>query len=366
MEGNQIYPAPSRAWLDIDLAALRRNAAALRDRAGVPLIPMVKADAYGVGAAAVVAALEPTEPWGYGVATVVEGRALREIGLRRPVIVFTPILQSDFEFARAADLIPTLSSAGDIRAWGPSGLQYHLAIDTGMNRAGVCWRDIESVADAVKAFPPSGAFTHFHSAELDDGSIAVQEERFRDALRRLDVAIPFLHTSSSAATARMGAAEWRATRPGVFLYGVGSGASAETEPEAVVHMRARVVEVRWIEAGETVSYDATYVAHGRERIATVAAGYGDGYPRALSNVGTGLLNGKRIPVRGLVTMDMTMFDVTDVECDVGDIVTMIGRDADEFLGVEDVARAAGMSPYEVLTGLAPRLERRYGDTDAMA
>lgn len=359
VDGNQIYPAPSRAWLDVDLAALRRNAAALARRAGVPLIPMVKADAYGVGAAGVVGALEPTHPWGYGVATVREGSALREMGVERPIVVFTPILTSDYAVARAADLTPSLCSAAAIQEWGPSGRPYHLAIDTGMNRAGVGWRDMESMAGAAREFPPAGAYTHFHSAQLGGGDTAVQDERFRAALRKLDSDVPFLHTANSAAIARDGASGWSAVRPGVFLYGVGCGARAGLEPEPVVHLRARVVDLRWIAAGDSVSYDATYSATARERIATVAVGYGDGYPRALSNRGRALLNGARIPVRGLVTMDMTMFDVTGIQCDIGDTVTLIGSGDGGVITVEDVAHDAQMSPYEVLTGFAPRLDRCY-------
>ncbi|MGI8547784.1 MAG: alanine racemase [Gemmatimonadaceae bacterium] len=357
VDGNQIYQSRSRAWLDLDLAALRRNAEALSRLAGVPLIPMVKADGYGVGAGAVVAALEPTDPWGYGVATVREGSCLRVRGIRRPIIVYTPILPSEFADACASDVTPTLCSGEAIREWGRTGRPYHLAIDTGMNRSGVCWRDVDTVAAAAQAFPPAGAYTHFHSAELEDGSAEVQEERFREALRGLGTEVPFVHTANSAAIVRGGAKGWDAVRPGVFLYGVGSGATAGLRPEPVVHLRARVVELRALRAGDTVGYDATYQARGPETIATVAVGYGDGYPRAVSKRGAALLNGASVPVRGLVTMDMTMFDVTDVHCQVGDTVTLIGKDAGSTITVEDIAHAAEMSPYEVLTGLSPRLER---------
>lgn len=368
VNGTQIYPAPApaRAWLDVDVAALQRNAATVARRAGVPLIPMVKADGYGVGAAAVVAALEPIEPWGYGVATVAEGSALRSIGVERHVVLFTPILPTEYAAARSASLTPSLCSAQAIVEWGPSRRPYHLAIDTGMNRAGVCWRDIASVATAAGEFPPAGAYTHFHSAQSDARSTAEQIERFRAALRTLETEVPFLHVANSAAIMRDGASGWNAVRPGVFLYGVGSGSGAGAEPEPVVHLRARVVDLRWVEANDTVSYDATYTAASRTRIATVAAGYGDGYPRALSNRGRALLNGAEIPVRGLVTMDMTMFDVTGVPCEVGDTVTLIGSADGGVITVEDAASDARMSPYEVLTGLAPRLERLYRGEESVS
>lgn len=341
----------------MDLGAVRANARALQARTGAALIPMVKADAYGVGAGAVVRALEPLAPYAYGVATVREGRELRALGIARPVIVFTPLLIEELAEAAAVGLTPTLGSASTIAAWAPTGAPYHLSIDTGMNRAGVAWRDVASLRDVVRATPPAGAFTHFHSSELDDGSVSEQEERFRAAVAALGVDIPFLHTDNSAAAARSRGGVWDGIRPGVFLYGVGSGTSVEPAP--VVGMRARIVDVRTIEPGDGVSYDATYRAAGRERIATIALGYGDGYPRNASGRATALVRGRRVPVRGLVTMDMMMLDVTDVPCGIGDVATLIGCDGAEAISLEDVARAAGMSPYEVLTGLRGRLERLY-------
>ena len=280
----------------------------------------------------------------------------------RNIVVFTPLLHDEFAAAHAAELIPTLGAERDIRAWeagGRLGAPYHLAIDTGMNRAGVPWREVATLRTVVREFPPVGAFTHLHSAELYDGSAEHEEQLFRDALTELGVTIPFLHVDNSAAIVRYDCSAWSAIRPGIFLYGVGSGAGAKLQPEPVVHIRARVVEIRWIEVGDTVSYDATYIAPRRQRIATVAAGYGDGYPRALSNRGKGLLHGERIPVRGRVTMDMTLFDVTGVPCEVGDVVTLMGRDEGELLRAEDVAAMAEMSPYELLTGLSVRLDRVY-------
>ena len=361
MEESLIYPLPDRAWLDISVAALRRNATELRQRTDLPLIPMVKANAYGVGVAGVVAALESLDPLAYGVASVDEGELVRRMGIQRSIIVFTPVLASEHVRARAADLTVALGSSDAIRTWASGGRPYHLAIDTGMNRAGVSWRDVDSVRDAVRRWPPAGAFTHFHSAEIENGSADLQVTRFFDALDRLGVDIPLLHGDNSAAAARgvEGRGRWGAIRPGVFLYGVGSQFGVRSQP--VVSLRGRVVDIRWIEPGDTVSYDATYTAPRRERIATVSVGYGDGYPRALSDRATGLIGGCRVPQRGLVTMDMTMFDVTDAACEIGDVVTLIGADGGPELTVEGVARAASMSPYELLTGLAPRLERRFNE-----
>ena len=368
MDAPPIYPTPrewppARAWLEIDLDAVRANARTLQSRTDAALIPMVKADAYGIGAAEVVRALEPLDPYAYGVATVREGCELRALGVVRPVIIFTPLLASELGAVADASLTPTLGSAEAIEAWARTGAPYHLSIDTGMNRAGAAWRDVASLRDAVRAFPPAGAFTHFHSSELDDGSVREQEARFRDALDALRIDVPCAHTENSAAVARSRGGEWDAFRPGVFLYGVGSG--APLEPAPVVTMRARVVDLRSIEPGDSVSYDATYRASRRERIATIALGYGDGYPRNASGHASAIVRGRRVPLRGLVTMDMIMLDVTDVPCEIGDVITLLGVDGDERITIEDVARAASMSPYELLTGLRGRLERHYNDAGAV-
>lgn len=361
MEESLIYPLPNRAWLDVSVPALRANALSLQGRTGLPLIPMVKANAYGVGAEGVVRALEAIEPLAYGVAAVAEGESLRALGVRRPVIVFTPILEAEHGRARAADLTPALGDARSIESWAATGRAYHLAIDTGMSRSGLQWRDVTDVYDAVRRWPPAAAFTHFHSAELDDGSADLQMQRFLGAVDAMAVPIRLLHADNSAAAVLGvdGYGRLGAMRPGIFLYGVGTAPGLRPEP--VITLRARVVDIRWIESGDTVSYDATFTAQTRMRIATTAVGYGDGYPRALSDRAVAVLNGRPVPQRGLVTMDMTMFDVTDTQCEIGDVVTLIGDCTAADLSVETIARLAGMSPYQLLTGMTPRLERRYND-----
>jgi alanine racemase len=350
----------ARARVEIDLGALQRNGAALARRACVPLLPMVKADAYGLGVEAVFRALESMEPWGYGVATVDEGHELRDWGATRPVVVFTPLLENELVRARSTRLTPTLGFPGEIEAWRRAGGgAWHLSIDTGMSRAGIPWREVNAIKHLLQLVPPEGAFTHFHSSELDNGTLVAQEKLFREAIASLPSRPRFLHTDNSAAIARKGRSEWDLVRPGIFLYGVGSGRSAALQPEAVVHLRAPIVEIRNLEAGDTVSYDATLRVEREARIATLAVGYADGYPRSVSKPRSVLIGGTIAPVAGTVTMDMTMIDVTTVRCEVGDIATLIGRAGDTVLTVERVADDAGISPYELLTGLRSRVERSY-------
>jgi alanine racemase len=350
----------SRAWVEIDLGALKRNAALLSARAGAPLLPMVKADAYGLGAIRVARALEALDPWGFGVATVAEGAELRAAGISRPIVIFTPLLPADFDGARAHGLTPTLGMPDVLSQWTRSGGgTWHLAIDTGMSRAGIPWDRVEDILGPARDHPPEGAFTHFHSAERADGSVEKQQARFLEAIARLPVRPPLLHTENSPARERVAPSRWDLCRPGVFLYGVGGGPGAAVRPDPVAHLRARVVEIRDVPDGETVSYSATFYAEGTRRIATAAAGYADGVRRSLGNRGQALVRGARVPIAGAVTMDMTMLDVTGRRCEVGDVATFIGRDGDELLDVSTVAAMAELSPYELLVGLRLRADRVY-------
>ncbi len=356
-----------RARVEIDLGALQRNGAALQRHSGVPLLPMVKADAYGLGAQEVVRALEKLEPWGYGVATVSEGKELRDLGIKRRVLIFTPVLAEEMAAAARADLTPVLGDALAIAAWRKygAGKPWHYSIDTGMSRAGAHWRDVlASPASANKGGEPEGVCTHFHSAELDDGSMDEQEKRFETALGKLGNTPKYVHTDNSAAIVRHGRSNRSFVRPGIFLYGVGSGKTVKLQPEPVVTFSARIVEIREIARGDTVSYDATFLASGRTRIATIAAGYADGYPRALSNIGKASVRGKLVPIAGIVTMDMIMLDVTDIQCEIGDVAYLLGRDGKNLLTVEEVAASASISPYEFLTGLRSRVERVYAGGEA--
>ena len=348
-----------RAWVDVDLGALLRNGAALAARAGVPLLPMVKADAYGLGAERIARVLERLDPWGFGVATVGEGDELRRAGIARPIVIFSPILVGDFDAAIRANLIPTLSDAASINRWRETRLPWHLAIDTGMSRAGVQWDEIDALHDALLENPPEGAFTHFHSAERNDRTRDLQEERFDEAVSRMPIRPRLLHAENSPAIEHRGGSKWSVARPGIFLYGVSSGNDPGMTPEPVVSLQARIIELRTIRDGETVSYGGTYRAEGDRRIATLGIGYGDGYRRALSNRAAVLVGGERVPVVGKVTMDMTMIDVTDVPSAVGDAVTLIGSQGEERIDVAEVAAMGELSPYEVLTSLRGRLPRRY-------
>lgn len=354
----------TRAWVEVDLGALCRNGAALAARAGVPLVPMVKADGYGIGGLRAALALDSLNPWGYGVATVTEGDELRRGGITRPIIVFTPILRTEIDALRRADLTPALGDPAVIESWVRTGRPWQLQVDTGMSRAGMPWHQVGEHRALLERAAPQGVFTHFHSAQLDDGSRDVQERRFAEVLAVLPQRPSMVHCENGPAVERRSPSPWTVVRPGIFLYGVPGFEGGAIRPEPVASLRARIVELRTVADGETVSYDATWKAEGPRRIATVPVGYADGYRRGLSNRGSALVGGVRVPVAGRVTMDMTMFDVTGTDAALGDLVTLLGEDAGDVITVGELAQASDISPYEILTGLRLRLPRRYRDAVA--
>src|SRR6266568_2969418 len=253
-----------RAWVEVDLAAVIENARTVARVAGTRLLPVVKANAYGVGAVAVSKALEALDPWGYGVATVEEGAELRAAGIARPVLVFMPAQAAFFDDFERFRLTPGLGDADAIGQWtaraGEGGPRaFHLEIDTGMGRSGVRWDEIERVREVANTPALEGCFTQFHSAERRDGSLETQVERFLASIGKLPRRPALLHVANSAAALADRRYAFDMVRPGVFLYG-GSPGAGLSEPRPVVRLRARVLAVRHVAAGESVSYGALWTA----------------------------------------------------------------------------------------------------------
>lgn len=346
----------SRAWVEVDLAALVRNAQTIAAEARAPLLPMIKANGYGLGAVPVAQALEALDPWGYGVATAGEARELRQAGIGRPVIVFTPLLSDEARDFPSNEVRPCIGDLDSLAAWiGAGGGAFHLEVDTGLRRAGLPFDDpvmLERARSLLAAAPGwEGVFTHFHSADTDPGSAAIQWQRLHDAVARLGRRPRWIHAASSAGCFA-GQFGGDLARPGIFLYGARAGNRCG---EPVARFEARVVALRRIGPGQTVSYGATWTASRPTTIATIAAGYGDGLPRSLASRGLIELAGGLHPIAGRVTMDMTMCDVGDVPVVPGTVATIFGG----LISVDAQADAAGTIAYELLTGLGRRVVRCY-------
>jgi alanine racemase len=352
-----IPEASDRAWLDVDLAALVRNARRFQVLAGTPLLPMVKADAYGLGAVLVARALEAIDPWGYGVATPGEGAVLRAAGIARPIVVFSPHQPPEIAACRLHRLRPVMGDLAALEAWlEAGGGPFHVEIDTGMSRSGFRWHEEESLAalGALLERVPEweGVFTHFHSADNDEESIREQSERFEKVLAILGGRPPLVHLASSAAAQFSSGVRTDLARPGIFLFGGRAGA---LEPEPVAALCARVVALRRLRPGDTVSYGAEALVEADTTIATIGIGYGDGVPRSLGNCGLVEINGVILPIVGRVTMDMLMVDAEDTSVTIGDVATLFGG----LVALDDQAALAGTISYELLTCLTPRVARHY-------
>jgi alanine racemase len=350
-------PDTQRAWVDVDLDALVRNARSYQARVTVPILPMVKADGYGLGAVDVARALSSMGAWGFGVATVDEARALHLSGVVSPVIVFTPLRPSQVDLHEAIAARPVIGDLEGLRAWlATSRGAFHLEIDTGMRRAGLPWNDPDMLGEARSLLSDAegweGVFTNFHSPGSDQGATTEQWRRLHDAIAALGRRPSLVHAANSAAGAFGSAFAGDLARPGIHLYG---GHLEGLDAVPVAAFRARVTAVRRIAAGDSVSYDASWRAPNPTTIATLAAGYADGVPRRLSNVGAVELLGQRLRMVGRITMDNLMIDAGDLPVAIGDVATIIGG----MVSLDEQAALAGTISYELLTALGTRVPRRY-------
>jgi alanine racemase len=356
-------PETTRAWVDVDLAALTANARTVAAVCGSRLLPMVKANGYGLGAVEVARALEAVDPWGFGVASVDEGATLRAAGIARPILVVTPLVPQWTEQYLRLDLRPSIGDVVALESWiGRSRQPFHLEIDTGMSRAGLRWDDRAGLSRFATLLEEAsgweGAFTHFLASESDPGGTQRQWDRLHEALRTLPRRPSIIHAANSAAALRGKSFAGDLVRPGIFLYG---GTAGKPDPRPVAAFRGRVVAVRRIAPGDTVGYGATWRAERPVTVATVCVGYADGFPRGSPAEGPERfqreieLNGRLVPVVGRVTMDMCMA-AAEEGVGLGDVATVFGG----LASLDKQAEAAGTISYELLTRLGPRVARCYG------
>lgn len=363
----------ARAWVDVEIGALLANYDEIVRRAAPPsgALPVVKADAYGLGMCPVVRALEAREPWGYGVAALAEAVELKEKGIDRRVILLfcTP---DELDLAAEANIIPAIGDPVALERYVSIArrlnrrLPFHLEIDTGIGRCGFPWDASDRWLPAVLAASETdlewqATFQHYQSADAEDeGPTREQWERFQRCVGGFPAgAGGVLHTAASAAAVRWPSFSADIVRPGLFLYGgVTGGEPAPPQPVATV--KSRVTAVRDVPEGWTASYGATYRATRPSRWATLAIGYADGVRRELSNNGYVSFGQQLAPIIGRVCMDVIVVDVTDLDgVEAGSVAVVIGGPLDGPTGLARVAESCGTITYEILTGLTRRLPRRY-------
>ncbi len=370
-----------RVYAKVDLDAIRYNMEQMYQKISskASMIGVIKADGYGHGAVPVGCELEQLKfVSGYAVATAEEAMILRRAKLTKPILVlgytfpycYEDMIRNDVRLTVfREDMIKELSACA--RKVGKTA-KVHIKVDTGMTRIGI--RPDESGIKFVrkvletKGIEPEGIFTHFARADEADKKYAIEQlERFRNFLALLEekcgYTIPVKHCSNSAAILELPEAGMDAVRAGIALYGLWP--SEEMSRENIIlrpalSLKSHIVFVKDVEKGEAVSYGGTYVTPKRMRIATIPVGYGDGYPRGLSNKGYVLIRGKKAPILGRVCMDQFMVSLEEIpDAKEGDTVTLIGADGDEKVTMEELGDISGRFNYELACGLGKRIPRVY-------
>lgn len=369
-----------RCWAEISLSAIGHNIEEVRKRLapGVRLLAVIKADAYGHGAVRVGKYLEDRVNY-FAVATLEEAVELRENGIRLPILILGYTSPSQYEDLVAFDITQTIYSRETAELLDREAANQgkkagiHIALDTGMTRIG--FQVTEEDADVIAAIgrlphlKMEGLFTHFACADQKDKTYCSgQLEKFNRMVRMLEerkVEIPLKHVCNSAGIMEFDDFRYDMVRSGIVTYGMYPSEEVRKERLDLIpalEWKSRVIHVKEVGNGLGVSYGATYVTHeGRTRIATVSAGYADGYPRALSSKGRVLIHGQYAPILGRVCMDQFMVDVSRIpDVRVEDVVTLVGRDGENSICIEEIADPAARFNYEMACGISRRVTRVYG------
>lgn len=364
----------SAAVAEIDVTALAHNLALVRSRltAGTDVMAIVKANAYGHGLPQTAARLEALGVSRFGVATPHEALSLRRGGVSAAVLLLSPVYEPEVIRELAARdvalTVPGPEALAAIEAAAPVGtLSVHVKLDTGMGRIGATTPSAAAELAVAAARAPgvrvSGTFTHLHSAEDEDQrATKVQLERFDEAVAAIAAAgvdPGVRHVANSAAIFAFPDHHLDVVRPGIVLYGYYPGeVTARLAPglRPVMRLTAPVSFVKRVSPGTTVSYGASWRAERETVVATVRAGYADGYRRSLSGRAEVAFEGRRLPVLGRICMDQLMVDATAVDLAIGDRVVLWGPGGP---GADEVGESIGTVSYEMLTGVAARVGRRY-------
>lgn len=339
---------------------------------------VIKADGYGHGAIPIARKLENEEYlWGFAVATAEEGYRLREAGIRRRILILGYTFEEDYDRICLENLIPVIFTREMAEKMSEAALRQsgvteaHFVLDTGMTRIGFAdnQKSVQICREiaALSGLRITGMFTHFARADEYNPEPTVRQfdryQAFVQALEGQGVCLKYRHCSNSAAILNYPAAGLDLVRAGIILYGLLPSEQVHTQQLSLrpaMELKSHVVCVKEVEAGVPVSYGGTFVTPDRLRIATVPVGYGDGYPRSLSNKGYVLINGRKAPILGRVCMDQFMVDVSHIpQVEIESEVTLIGQDGGERITMEEMGELSGRFNYEFACNLTARVPRVY-------
>ncbi len=363
-------------FVEVDLGAVRYNLRKIKRMLSkdIKLLAVVKADAYGHGMSEVAKAIVKEGVDYLGVASLDEARELRRIGIKKNIIVLGSILPEEAEGVLKFNVIQTVSCLRMAKVLSELGqkkkkkIKIHVKIDTGMGRIGF-WHEeaidfIKKIA-SLKNIIIDGIFTHFPSAEDDEVFTRSQIDDFNSLAGRLlnaGIDIPLKHTSNSMALIDFKEAHMNMVRPGLIMYGLHPRGDLleKIKLKPALKLKTKVVHLKTVPKGRSVSYGRTYIANEDTRIATIPVGYGDGYPRHLSNRADVLIKGKRAPIVGRICMDMTMVYTGHIKgVRVGDEVVLIGGQGKDIIRAEELAKLIYTIPYEIVCNIGRRVPRIY-------
>lgn len=370
----------SRVHADIDLDAFVSNMEEIfrAVRKETKVVAVIKTDGYGHGAAELAEILEKMDRvLGYAVATAEEAFSLRRHGCRKPILILGYTFPDQYEELVKEDVRPsvfdyhTAELLSKAAAKENRTAKIHIKLDTGMSRIG--YQITEESADEIVRISQlpnlsiEGIFTHFAKADETDKTFTEEQVKAYESMQRMlkerGLVIPLHHVSNSAGIMDLPQYNMDLVRAGIIIYGLQPSDEVNQDSlhlKPLLTLKSRVVLVKELEAGRRISYGGTYQLDHREKIATIPVGYGDGYPRALSNKGYVLIHGKKARIRGRICMDQFMVDVTDIpDVHQGDEVTLIGKDGDETITMEELGDLSGRFNYELACDLGKRIPRNY-------
>lgn len=366
-----------RCYATVDLDLIHKNVEVMKEKLNpeTKILAVIKTDGYGHGAVPVAKALEDI-CYGYAIATAYEGHNLRRHNINKPIFILGYVPETDIDVAISEDMIPpvfTWEMAEVISKHAVKAdktVKINIAVDTGMSRIGYIPSEeaVQEILNISKLpnLKIESIFTHFAKADYKDKSFTEKQlKEFNDFIKDLEnagVTIPIHQCANSAAMMEMPETNLNISRAGISMYGLYPSEEMDKEnmklyPAMAVY--SHVVHVKEIEAGRGISYGQTFVANKPMKIATIPMGYGDGYPRNLSNVGYVLVNGKRANIVGRVCMDQFMVDVTGMEVKTGDLVVLAGKSGDEEILIDELAIMAGSFNYEFICDIGKRVPRVY-------
>lgn len=367
-------------WAEIDLGAIKHNLGQIKKvigsgKKGAPkIMAVVKANAYGHGLIEVARALEKLNVDYLGVASLDEAIALRRSGINLPVLVLGSILPEEIDTALNYDVTLTVCNKELARQLNKKAkaankcVRVHIKVDTGMGRIGI-WH--EQAFNFVKMFTKmenirsEGIYTHFASASRDNFFTRYQLESFEALLRKLTqggIQFDYRHAANSIALVNLKKSHFNLVRPGIVIYGMHPKRSFARilDLKPVLSLKTKIVYLKDVPQGRSISYGRTYITEKASRIATLPIGYADGYGRILSNRASVLVKGRKAPVVGKVTMDQTMIDVGHIKgVKIGDEVVLIGRQGKLQMSTEEIARVSKTIPYEIVCSITNRVPRVY-------